>query len=274
MSIVKNLEIKINNDEARLSENVYVYQNDRGVQLKLKLNLVRTNYRSAVKSSFFESNDILASATILKPNGSVIGKSKSVVINDTITFTIDREFTDQVDEIGVYKVQFHLYDSENNRITIPPVEFEVKELLGFIDESELEHNFGVVDKSLSDSCLVADGDNELIIFADGRYIKTVWNSGDLVSSSKLNKIEEAIYNLDGRFSIGEEPISEDTRVWIDVPNMDSSNYNINDTNSHSSYNVLLNKEAAYSGENTLLDILNSLSDKVDRLEKEINLLKK
>ena len=240
MSIVKNLEIKINNDEARLSENVYVYQNDRGVQLKLKLNLVRTNYRSAVKSSFFESNDILASATILKPNGSVIGKSKSVVINDTITFTIDREFTDQVDEIGVYKVQFHLYDSENNRITIPPVEFEVKELLGFVDESELEHNFGVVDKSLSDSCLVADGDNELIIFADGRYIKTVWNSGDLVSSSKLNKIEEAIYNLDGRFSIGEEPISEDTRVWIDVPNMDSSNYNINDTNSHSSYNVLLN----------------------------------
>ena len=56
--------------------------------------------------------------------------------------------------------------------------------------------------------------------------------------------------------------------------MDSSNYNINDTNSHSSYNALLNKEAAYSGENTLLDILNSLSDKVDRLEKEINLLKK
>ena len=41
MSITKDLEIKISNGVAKLSEDVYVYQKDRGIELRLKLNVKR-----------------------------------------------------------------------------------------------------------------------------------------------------------------------------------------------------------------------------------------
>lgn len=200
MSIIRDLEIKINNGEAKLSENVYVYQKDRGVELKLKINSMQTNYRSAVKSSLFGASDIYAGATILKPNGDIISRKKSIVVDNTITFTIDKEFTDEVDEIGVYKIQFHLYDNEDNRVTIPPIQFEVKELLGLINEDDIEHDDGVVDKAFADYCNVVDDGKEMELFINGRYLKTVWSSGDLITSAKLNKIEEAIEYLDNRLS--------------------------------------------------------------------------
>ena len=167
MSITRNLDIKISNGQAKLSEEVYVYQKDRGIELKLKLNLIRVNYRSAVRSSLFEVDRLFAGATILKPNGQIINRDKVEVIDNIITFTIDEEFTDEVDEIGIYKIQFHLYDLEDNRISIPPIQFEVKELLASNINEDETFEFGVVGKSSADACLVTDDGKEMEIFVDG-----------------------------------------------------------------------------------------------------------
>ena len=228
MSIVKNLKIKINNDKAKISEDIYVYQNDRGIELRFKLSTGITNYRSNIYKSFSNSPTILAAATILKPNGELMGMKKSAVIDDTICFMIDKDFTDNVDEIGVYKVQFHLYDTEDNRITIPPVEFEVKELLGLINEDDLGFKHGIVDSTLSDLCIVGDNSEEVEIFSNGKYIKTIWNYGDLITSVKLNKIEEAIEYLDNKFHIGNEPLCN-PMIWIDVPDLNNSNLIMDNT---------------------------------------------
>lgn len=201
MSITKDLEIKISNGEAKLSEDIYVYQKDRGVELRLKLNIIRTNYRSAMRSSPFETSTLFAAATILKPNGDIISRNKVIVIDNILTFTIDKEFTDQVDEIGIYKIQFHLYDTEDNRITIPPIQFEVKELLGIIDEDEIGNSYGIADQSVTDVCTVVDDGRQMDIFLDGKYIKTIWSSGDLISTSKLNKVEYAIEHLNDRLNV-------------------------------------------------------------------------
>lgn len=223
MSITKDLEIKISNGVAKLSEDVYVYQKDRGIELRLKLNLIRTNYRSAVRASLFEATTLFAGATILKPNGEVISREKVKIVDNIISFTIDREFTDQVDEVGIYKVQFHLYDFEDNRISIPPIEFEVKELLADIDEGG-PLKIGRVDFSNADTYLVADDGKEMEIFIDGKYIKTVWNSGDLITSVKLNKIEEAIEYLGDKLS---NILTDDNYLDIDMmPYSTASDSNI------------------------------------------------
>jgi len=312
VSITKDLEIKISNGEAKLNENVYIYQNDRGIELKLKLNLISTNYRSAIKSSLFETSVIFAGATILKPNGEVIGRDRTVVEDDTITFKIDKDFTDHVDEIGVYKIQFHLYDTEDNRLTIPPIEFEVKELLGIINEDDFELKDGIVDSSFSDLCTVGDDGREVEIFSNGKYIKTVWNSGDLITSVKLNKIEEAIEYLDNQFHIGGEPLYE-PMIWIDVPDLDNSSLIIDNTLyknkpksttlkeqvdfldvkisdytefvANGALNTIINKslpnkikEECLScitsvNVNVLLETLNNITDRVKVLEEEIELIK-
>ena len=277
MSIIRDLEIKISNGEAKLSEDVYVYQRDRGVELKLKLNMIEVNSNSNERSILFEVNNVFAAATILKPNGDVISRRKTIVANNTITFTIDEEFTDQVDEIGIYKIQFHLYDDYDSRITLPPIQFEVKELLGFVDEEDMNHQYGVADVTLSDYCMVADDGRVLEVFSNGKYIKTIWRNGDLITSAKLNKIEEAIGNLDSRFHIGGEPLHIDPVVWVDVPDLDSPYSMVNNS---LYWTEPINEElpsedikvhSSFEGV-TIKEILKNIMDKMEILEKKIESL--
>ena len=221
MSIIRDLELKVSNGEARLNENIYVYQKDRGVELRFKLDFVKTNYNSPIRSLLFDVEDVYVAATILKPNGGLISRKKSTVVDNTITFTIDESFTDEVDEIGIYKVQFHLYDKDDNRITLPPISFEVKELLGVIDENAMNHDVGIVDVSSSDFCNVIDDGSEMELLSNGRYIRTIWRSGDLISSVRLNKIEEAIEYLDGRLSTF---ITDDDLINVEAIQYDNENH--------------------------------------------------
>lgn len=134
MAISKNLEIKINNDQATLSEKFYIYQYDKGVDLYIKINIAKLQIDSRSISMLSELEGARAGVTILKPNGSVIGRTDLEIYNDLVKFTIDETLTDELDEVGIYKIQFHLYDGSNNRITIPPVQFEVKPLIGIVPE--------------------------------------------------------------------------------------------------------------------------------------------
>ena len=199
MGIYKKLDIKISEDSARLSEKFYIYQNDRGIELQLKINLSRINFRTTKRLLYVDSGDIFVGATILKPNGVVIGREKVELVDDIIKFTIDEDLTDDIDEIGIYKVQFHLYDNQDNRITIPPVEFEVKELIGKVSDETVEP--GVVGRSTVNHCVVAsENDREIDIISNGRYIKTYWQSGDLITAEKLNNIEDTLYMCDARIN--------------------------------------------------------------------------
>lgn len=134
MAISKNLEIKINNDQASFNEKFYVYQNDRGIDLYIKISMSRLQIGNKNISLLSELEGATAAATILKPNNTIIGRSELEIVDDTLRFTIDKTLTDELDEIGMYKLQFHLYDGQNNRITIPPVEFEVKQLIGLASD--------------------------------------------------------------------------------------------------------------------------------------------
>lgn len=132
MAISKNLEIKINNDTAEFNEKFYVYQNDRGIDLYIKISIPKLQIGSRSVSMLSELEEAKASVTILTPNGKVLGRHDLEIIDDAVKFVIDKELTDDLDEVGIYKMQFHLFDGEDNRITIPPVTFEVKALIGII----------------------------------------------------------------------------------------------------------------------------------------------
>ena len=134
MAISKNLEIKINNDQATLNEKFYIYQYDKGIDLYIKINLSKLQIVGNSISLLTELNGGSAGVTILKPNGDVIGKSDLTITDNQLKFTIDATLTDDLEEVGIYKMQFHLYDESGNRITIPPVEFEVKSLIGIVPD--------------------------------------------------------------------------------------------------------------------------------------------
>ena len=132
MAITKELEIKINGDKAAFTEKFFIYQNDRGIELNIRVNMSKLQISTGGTSLLSDLEGGVCGAIILKPNGQVIGKSGLSISNGAIKFVIDHDLTNDLDEVGIYKIQFHLYDNEDNRITIPPVSFEVKDLIGII----------------------------------------------------------------------------------------------------------------------------------------------
>ena len=135
MAISKDLEIKINGDQASFTEKFYIYQHDRGIDLNIKVSMPKLQISRGNTSLLSELEGATGGAIIVKPNGDVIGKNDIVISDDVMKFTIDHSLTDNLDEVGIYKIQFHLYDGQDNRITIPPVSFEVKGLIGIIPDT-------------------------------------------------------------------------------------------------------------------------------------------
>ena len=131
--IRKNLTITIDGNTATLDEPLYIYQGDRNIDV----------YFAIVDSKFkFSENrgNILADSTakystikIMKPNGVKLLTEKQEITEDNqIIFTINSELADEATEIGTYKLQIQLWSSEDTnqgRVTIPHVEFEVLEAI-------------------------------------------------------------------------------------------------------------------------------------------------
>lgn len=211
MAITKDLEIKINGDKAAFTDKFYIYQNDRGIELNIKVSVPKLQISKRNTSFLTKFEGSSGGARILKPNGSVIDQNNIHISDNFIKFTINHELTDDLDEIG---------------ISIPPIQFEVKKLLANIDEDDMSKELGRADFTNADTCFVSDDGKEMEIFVDGKYIKTVWESGDLITSVKLNKIEEAIEYLDSELTqikerskntiyIGSQEPEDKGVLWID-----------------------------------------------------------
>lgn len=124
--ITKNVTIKITDDRAVLSEKIIIYQNDKGIDIYFTIN--GFNYK------FNKDNlsGVTVDGRLAKPSGEVITvNNMSISGTNKIKFTIDKTMTDELVEIGTHKLQISLYDdgTKTNRVTMPPITFEVKEQL-------------------------------------------------------------------------------------------------------------------------------------------------
>ena len=124
--ITKNVTIKITGDRATLSEKIILYRDDKGIDIYFTLS------GFGYKSKKDNLSGVVVDAKMLKPSGDIITVDNLAVSGiNKIKFTIDSTMTDEIVEIGKHKLQISLYDdaTKTNRITIPPIEFEVKEQL-------------------------------------------------------------------------------------------------------------------------------------------------
>ena len=184
MSISKKLVVTLKDDVATPSEHIFIYKGDVGVDIIIELE--NFNYKI---DSISEKNMINRIEAYFKtPQGIVRQYNDEVdVINgDRIKFSFSKNVINDMQIIGQYELQFHLFDKENNRITIPSYYFYVKEPLH--NTSEEQEYDSRVDYAIVDYSRVKD---DIVLFevSENGYIKTNWQSGDLITSAKLNKIE-------------------------------------------------------------------------------------
>lgn len=191
MGISKKLTISVKDDKSELSKKLFVYENDKGVDLYF--NILNLDYTVAK-----EERNLLRNIAgdceivIVKPNNKEITRIAEIV-EDTVKFTITADLTDELDEIGIHKIQFRILDTEGGEVAIPPFEFEVKERLkGEKESSHLE--IAQTDKSKIDKCIV--GSDDIVLFEiDNKALNLIWRSGDVITAAKLNSMVEAINNI-------------------------------------------------------------------------------
>ena len=124
--ITKNVTIKVVDDKATLSDKIILYQHDKGIEILFTV----SGFNYKFKKDNYTS--VVVDGRIQKPSGTVMFVDNMVISGtNKIKFIIDETMTDELEEIGSHKLQIHLYDDETktNRVTIPPITFEIKQQL-------------------------------------------------------------------------------------------------------------------------------------------------
>lgn len=138
LAIYKYVTLTIKGTSTRPSEKVFIYQGDFGIDFYFALesfnyDITENNTRGMRNILTDLQESAYVGVTMLSPAGEMISRDRiPIESGQYIKFTITKDLTDDLSDIGEYKLQFHLYDSDGetaNRVTIPPFSFEVKGLL-------------------------------------------------------------------------------------------------------------------------------------------------
>lgn len=198
MLITKNMKITIDRDNAVLDQELFLFQNDRNIDIIFEIENLKFNFMELGSNN--NSSPRYFSIKILKPNGEKIATNKTELTSDgKVKFSIDNTFIDSNDEIGIYKMQIQLFDDQDGKITIPYFEFTVLEPIFEEDYGLLS---GQIDLTEIGTSKVAKENTESVIYelnsrANG-LIK--WNTGDLISANRMNLIHTNIDELWGKMN--------------------------------------------------------------------------
>lgn len=194
MAIVIERTITVNNDKSILDNPLYLYVGDGDITY---LFTIKEKKRVATFGELGSSNSLLSEINgygdvrIYKPDGSEPAfTTRAEIVDDKLQAIFSYEHIDQLTEAGVHQLQIHLYDdddSERNRFTIPPIELNVLFPVG-----TGPNIVGAAEVDYAEAAAEAPIDTFL---DDGSYNKTTWETGDKITSGKLNKIEEALYQI-------------------------------------------------------------------------------
>ena len=201
MSITKKLIVTLQDGVATPSEKIYIYRGDIGIDIIIELEnfdykidcISKKNMIRRVEA-FFKTPD----GSIRKYNDKV-----SILNGDKIKFSFNKAVIGDMQTIGQYELQFHLFDKADNRVTLPTYYFHVKRPIhdmGFEDEVDIEN--GIIGYAKAGYGKVQEEEIELFEINEDGYVKTYWQTGDLITASKLNKIENQLEELTNRKSGG------------------------------------------------------------------------
>ena len=193
MAIKRDVKVVIVNEESKLQEHIYVYQNDRGIDLYFDIVENKFTFTGTQSENIISRNAeiMYAGLTVRKPDGTGFFRPILPIEENRVIFRIEHEHTNDFEEIGMYELQIHLYDKFDNRVSLPPFKLEVKPLV--VDNVMELSKDATIDYAVIGKSVVAEDVLFVIEQRDtGAYIRTEWKAGDVITESKINNIERGI----------------------------------------------------------------------------------
>ena len=210
--------IKISNNVSKMDSTIVLYRGDKNVEIRFTILQSPFKYSNTVATNVIESTNASYGQLVIKtPNDKPpIFSEVSATKEGTVLFTITKEMIDEIEEVGVYTFQIRLMDeNKQSRVTIPPVEngIEIKEPIAIEDDNTTN----VVGLAKANYAVATLSDVDTPAFDDtGKYIKTNWNDGDIITNASLNKIEDGIYTTNENVTATKKYV-DDNAVMYPLP---------------------------------------------------------
>ena len=200
MAIIIERTITIKDDKATLDSPLYLYIGDGDITCLFAIKEIKkaATFGSINTTNLITENASYGEVRIYKPDKYLVFTARAEIIDDKLQAVFSYENIDELKEAGVHQLQIHLYDNdsdEKNRYTIPPIEINVLYPVG--TETSLIDS-AVVGYSLLDMI----DEEEPTFDEEGNYNKTTWETGDIITKNKLNKLEDALYQMNNASNEG------------------------------------------------------------------------
>lgn len=208
--------IKISNNVSKMDSTIVLYRGDKNIEIRFTILQSPFKYSNTVATNVIESTNASYGQLVIKtPNDKPpIFSEVSATKEGTVLFTITKEMIDEIEELGNYTFQIRLLDeNKQSRVTIPPVEngIEIKEPIAIEDDNTTN----VVGLAKANYAVATLSDTDTPTFDDaGKYIKTNWNDGDIITNASLNKIEDGIYTTNENVTATKKYVDDKVTVKI------------------------------------------------------------
>ena len=205
--IYATVNLLIGEKESICDKKITLYRGDKNVQIRFILK----------DNKFTVLNQTYAQLIINRPSAESLFTERSLIKNNTVILTITGEMIDELKEIGDYQFQIRLYDdSLDSRVTLPPCNSSL-----IIERPIVSEGESVLNQARINDARIMSGGETLDIFDENSdYIKTKWTDGDVITDSRLNKIEDAIYDINKKASEDDVDLSE----YVSKPELESKGY--------------------------------------------------
>lgn len=200
--------IRVTGGESQINSPIVLYKGDKNIKIRFKIVDCPYTYSKIVDNIIEVSEASYAQLAIKTPNNRLpIFSDIAETENGYVTFIITGEMIDEAKEVGKYSFQVRLLDDEQfSRITIPEVidGIEVRDPIAIEGLSATNE----VDVAVVDYAEITEAAPENAFDSEGNYVETVWQGGDIITTNKLNKIEDGIAGVNQKVaSIGNVDLS-------------------------------------------------------------------
>ena len=175
--------LDVKRDEAVSSDKVILYRGDRNVDIEFT---IRSDYYTLSECSY-------AQLIFARPLAQSVFSEITKMDGNRVTLRITENMIDELNEKGPYVIQVRLFDSNHvAKVTLPPC----YDVLYIREPISIDSDSGIINVSTVNSGTASTNNSGLgPTFSDGKYNKTNWRDGDLITDKKLNKIEDAIEHI-------------------------------------------------------------------------------
>ena len=190
--IYKQCMLTIANNTATLDEDIYLYRLDKNVELYFTI--VNNKYKfdksdlnniiNITNASFFQvrlyKDDQIKYTFAIQPTE----KGQAIL-------TITDQLIDEPIEVGDYDFQISLLDADKtSMISMPIVSKQLHVCEPLVDAvSNSTIDTAAIDTA---SVMMSDEGDLPVVDSTGKYIPTLWDTGDTISKAKINHIEKGI----------------------------------------------------------------------------------